>query len=124
MIEIKKIDNKSAALAAIAKFDLKASENDIVMGVFSGVNVVGAGALSLKGYKVYLSDLKLDEENANTQMYLSLARSLLFHADLKGIKNIYADNEEIFPICKLLRFKEENEELALSLEGFFTSECE
>lgn len=123
MIEIKKIDNKSAAIAVISKFNLNAHEDDIIMGVFSGVDIVGAGVLSLWGTKVYLADLKLDAENDNTQMQLSLARSLLFHADLKGIKNIYVRNSEIFPICKLLRFQEADGELSLSLEGFFTSEC-
>ena len=124
MIEIKKIDNKSAVSAVISKFDLKATENDIVMGIFDAMDIVGAGVLSLVGCKVYLADLKTDEENSNIQMLLSLARSLLFHADLKGIKSIYCSNEEIYKICKLLRFKEADGELMLNLEGFFTSECE
>lgn len=124
MIEIKKIDNKSAATAVIAKFNLIAHSEDIVMGVFQGVDIVGAGALSLWGTKVYLSDLKMDSENDNITMLLSLARSLLFHADLKGIKAIYVRNKDIFHVCKLLKFKESGEELALDLEGFFTSECE
>lgn len=124
MIEIKKIDNKSAATAVIAKFNLNAHSDDIVMGVFQGVDIIGAGALSLWGTKVYLSDLKMDSENDNITMLLSLARSLLFHADLKGIKTIYVRNKDIFPVCKLLKFKEAGEELSLDLEGFFTSECE
>ena len=124
MIEIKKIDNKSAASAVIAKFNLNAHSEDIIMGVFDGVNIIGAGALSLWGTKVYLSDLKMDSENNNTQMLLSLARSLLFHADLKGIKTIYVRNKNIYPVCKLLRFSDAGEELMLNLEGFFTSECE
>ena len=124
MIEIKKIDNKSAAAAVISKFNLDAHGEDIVMGVFEGVDIVGAGALALWGTKVYLSDLKMDAENDNIQMLLSLARSLLFHADLKGIKTIYVRNKNIFSVCKLLRFKETGEELYVDLEGFFTSECE
>lgn len=124
MIEIKKIDNKSAAAAVIAKFNLDAHSEDIIMGVFDGVDITGAGALALWGTKVYLSDLKMNADNNNTQMLLSLARSLLFHADLKGIKTIYVRNKSIYPICKLLRFQDSGDELLLNLEGFFTSECE
>lgn len=123
MIEIKKIELGSVVASIIEKFNLNATENDIVMGVFDGPSVIGAGSLSLIGTKVYLSDLKLDESNNNTQMLLSLARSVLFHADLKGIKTVYANNEEIYPTLKLLRFKEDGNELSLDLEGFFTSEC-
>lgn len=123
MIEIKKIENKSAVSAIINKFDLCAEESDIIMGVFDGVDIIGAGSLSLIDYKVYLSDLKTDEANANVQMLLSLARSLLFHADLSGIKTVYCKNGNIYKICRLLRFKENNNELVLNLDGFFTSEC-
>ena len=123
MIEIKQIEKKEEISALIGQFSLTAAADGIFCAMTDGGTLCGCGSLCLRGAKVYLSDVCLSEEYDCDAMRLSLARAVLNLADLRGIKTVYAANEKLFGLCRLLRFKEDGGELFLSLEGYFTAHC-
>ncbi len=104
-------------------FDL---ENSIVMSAKDKNEILAAGALSMKGYHVYLDCVApLGNSPEELSLVLGLMKSLLNLADLRGIKTVYGSNTEMRRLYKLLRFKEtENDEYELSLDGYFSTECE
>ena len=96
-------------------------ENKIIMTARDGENYLGLGTLELCGHKVYLNFLYTKEDDLILK--LGIIKSLLNLADLRGIKTVYSNNKELESLYKMTRFKEENEEYRLSLEGYFSCEC-
>lgn len=100
---------------------VKDLQNKIIMTAKDGDIYLGAGALELIGSKVYLNFV--DTKDDELSLRLGIAKSLLNLADLRGIKFVYGNNEDLEKIYKLTRFKKENDEYILNLEGYFDCGC-
>lgn len=95
--------------------------NRIIMCAKDGDEYLGVGTLELRIDKVYLNFVETkDDELA---LKLGIMKSLLNLADLRGIRTVYGDNEELKSFYKMLRFKEDEEQYILDLEGYFTCGC-
>ncbi len=93
------------------------------MGVYDGDCLIGMGSISLVNLKVYMNFIYTEE--ADFGLRHGLAKALLNMADLSGIQIVYGNNPELFELYSILRFKEENGEYVLPLEGYFTAHsCE
>lgn len=96
-------------------------EQKIIMSAKDGEEYLGVGTLELRIDKVYLNFVTTKEDDLTLK--LGIMKSLLNLADLRGIKTVYGDNEELKSLYKMLRFKENNNEYILELEGYFTCGC-
>ncbi len=90
------------------------------MGLYTADGLAGLGSISLQGTKVYLNFVHVSGEAVELQH--GLAKALLNMADLRGIKTVYGSNPQLEKLYHMLRFHKENNEFALSLEGYFTAE--
>ncbi len=90
------------------------------MGIYDGDTLIGMGSITLIDLKVYMNFIYTEEDDFGLRH--GLAKSLLNMADLSGIKVIYGSNPELYELYRLLRFKEENGEFMLPLEGYFTTD--
>lgn len=90
------------------------------MGVYDGDTLIGMGSITLIDLKVYMNFIYTEDDDFGLRH--GLAKSLLNMADLSGIKTVYGNNPELFELYRLLRFKEDNGEFVLSLEGYFTTD--
>lgn len=104
-------------LKKLGKSELSADE--IIMAAKDGEKYLGVGALELKNYKPYLNTLVAETDDLILK--LSIIKSLLNLADLRGIKTVYGDAPELFSYYKMARFKEVDGEYAVDLKGYF--EC-
>ena len=93
------------------------SSDKIIMTAKDGEKYLGVGALELKNYKAYLNILITETDDLILR--LSIIKSLLNLADLRGIKAIYGDNPELSGYYKMARFKETDGEYAVDLDGYF-----
>ncbi len=96
-------------------------DGKIIMSAKDGGNYLGAGTLELKKDKVYLNFLVTRDDDLSLK--LGILKSLLNLADLRGIKTIYGNEYNLNSLYKMARFKEENGEYILDLEGYFTCGC-
>lgn len=96
-------------------------EQKIIMSAKDGEEYLGVGTLELRIDKVYLNFVATKEDDLTLK--LGIMKSLLNLADLRGIKTIYGDNEELKSLYKMLRFNENDNEYILELEGYFTCGC-
>ncbi len=120
MVTIKQIADITKIKSAPTSLQIEHNfEHEQVMGAFDGETLLAIGSLSLINYKVYLNYI---ESGGDFALIHGLAKALLNMADLRGIKTVYGNNPALFELYRLLRFKEENGEFSLSLEGYFTSE--
>lgn len=123
MLEIRESKDKKRAQEFVKEqgFNYDISD-DIVMVCTDGNEILGVSALSLRGTKVCL-DLILTTADANDMAFkISLARAIMNLADLRGIKEIYGACPELFKLYEMLKFKKEEDEYRLSLDGYFTAE--
>ncbi len=90
------------------------------MGLYEGEVLSAIGSIMLCGAKVYMNFIYTESESF--ELSFGLAKSLLNMADLRGIKTIYGNNPELEKLYTALRFKNENDEYILPLEGYFTVE--
>ncbi len=88
------------------------------MGIYDGDTLIGMGSISLIDSKVYMNFIYTEDDDFGLRH--GLAKALLNMADLSGVKTIYGSNPELFELYSILRFKEENREFVLELEGYFT----
>ena len=95
--------------------------NRIIMCAKEGDEYLGVGTLELRIDKVYLNFVATKDDELTLK--LGIMKSLLNLADLRGIKTVYGDNSELISIYKMLRFKENEENYILNLEGYFTCGC-
>ena len=72
--------------------------NKIVMTAKDGEAYLGAGTLELNGSKVYLNFIGTKDEDL--VLKLSILKSLLNLADLRGIKNVYGNNFDLENLYK------------------------
>ena len=93
----------------------------IVMSAKDDDEYLGVGTLELRVDKVYLN-LVLTKED-DLVLKLGIMKSLLNLADLRGIKTVYGDNDDLKSLYKMLRFKETDGKYILELEGYFTCGC-
>lgn len=96
-------------------------EQKIIMSAKDGEEYLGVGTLELRIDKVYLNFVATKEDDLTLK--LGIMKSLLNLADLRGIKTVYGDNEELKSLYKMLRFNENDNEYILELEGYFTCGC-
>ncbi len=94
---------------------------DIVMVCTDADEILGVSTLCLKGTKVYLDLLLTIEDMGDLAFKAGLARAVMNLADLRGIKEIYGSSPELFELYEMLRFKKEEGEYRLNLEGYFTA---
>ncbi len=116
MLTIKREENNEEIKAI-----LDCKDNTIIMTARDNGKLLGVGTLILKDYKVFLDKIVLINED-DLNLKLGIAKSLLNLADLQGIKTIYGQNEELFKLYKMLKFKEADNIFTLELEGYFTCE--
>ena len=93
------------------------SQDKIIMAAKEGDKYLGVVALELKNYKAYLNTLVTETDDLILR--LSLLKSLLNLADLRGIKTVYGDNTELSSYYKMARFKENDGEYTVDLIGYF-----
>lgn len=93
----------------------------IVMTAKDGDEYLGVGTLELRIDKVYLNFVVTKEDELTLK--LGIMKSLLNLADLRGIKMVYGDNEDLKSLYKMLRFKDTDGKYVLELEGYFTCGC-
>lgn len=120
MLIIKETADKGAAQNFLDSLGISYSiAEDIVMICEENGMVLGVSTLRLCGAKVYIDLLVTVEEDMSLK--LGLAKSLMNLADLRGIKLLYGKNEALKNIYTALRFKENEGEYCVSLEGYFTA---
>lgn len=122
MLTILKEEINDNLIDFLNKLNVKQDLQDkIIMAVKEGEHYLGVGALELRVDKVYLNFLATEEDNLIIK--LSIIKSLLNLADLRGIKTVYGDNPELYSYYKMARFKETNGEYSVDLSGYFNC-CE
>ena len=121
MLTIKKINDIAEVQAYLeAEGIAHTIAQEQFMGIYTDEGLMGIGSICLSGLKVYMDFLYVSENDFG--LLHGLAKSLLNMADLSGIKTIYGKCKELLDLYKILRFKPENDEYVLSLEGYFTAE--
>ena len=93
----------------------------IVMSAKVDNEYLGVGTLELRIDKVYLNFVLTKEDDLTLK--LGIMKSLLNLADLRGIKTVYGDKEDLTSLYKMLKFKEIDGQYILELEGYFTCGC-
>ncbi len=93
----------------------------IIMCAKDKETYLGFGTLELRAHKVYLNTVVTKEDDL--VLKLGIIKSLLNLADLRKIKTVYGDNKCMESLYKMTRFKEENDEFFLDLEGYFSAGC-
>ncbi len=122
MLTIKKEELNDKLNAFLKEIDCHENlQGKIVMCAKDGEVYLGVGTLELRVNKVYLNMIKTKEDDLILK--LGILKSLLNLADLRGIKEIYGDNQELNSLYKMSRFCEKNNEFYLSLDGYFTGNC-
>ncbi len=96
-------------------------QGKIIMCAKDGEEYLGVGTLELRIDKVYLNLVKTKEDDL--VLKLAIIKSLLNLADLRDIKTIYGDNNELQSLYKMAKFTKENDGYSLNLEGYFTCGC-
>lgn len=121
MLTIKKILTTDEIQAYFDKEKLNhIIETEQFMGVYDGDTLIGIGSICLRVTKVYLNFIYVEGEDFSLRH--GLAKALLNMADLSGIKTIYGDEPTLSELYSILRFKKEDKEYVLSLEGYFTTD--
>jgi len=90
------------------------------MGVYDGDGLIGIGSITLVNLKVYMNFIYIKENDFALRH--GLAKALLNMADLSGIKTVYGSEPALKELYSLLRFREQDGEYVLSLEGYFTTD--
>lgn len=122
MLTIKKEDLNDKLENFLKEIDCDENLTDkIVMTAKDGDEYLGVGTLELRIDKVYLNFVVTREDDLTLK--LGIMKSLLNLADLRGIKMIYGDNEDLKSLYKMLRFKDADGKYVLELEGYFTCGC-
>lgn len=122
MLTIKKEDLNDKLENFLKEMDCDENLIDkIVMTAKDGDEYLGVGTLELRIDKVYLNFVVTKEDELTLK--LGIMKSLLNLADLRGIKMIYGDNEDLKSLYKMLRFKDTDGQYILELEGYFTCGC-
>lgn len=122
MLTIKKEDLNDKLESFLKEINCDENLTDkIVMTAKDGDEYLGVGALELRIDKVYLNFVQMKDDELTLK--LGIMKSLLNLADLRGIKTVYGDNEDLKSLYKLLRFKEIEGKYILALEGYFTCGC-
>ena len=122
MLEIRESKDKTRAQEFVKEqgSDYNLSD-DIVMVCADADEILGVSALSLRESKVYLDLLLTIETMGDLAFKAGLARAIMNLADLRGIKEIYGSCPELSELYEMLRFKKEEGEYRLSLDGYFTA---
>ena len=122
MITIKKeeLNDKLAVFLKEISCDEDLAQK-IIMCAKDGEEYLGVGTLELRIDKVYLNFVATKEDELTLK--LGIMKSLLNLADLRGIRSVYGENEDLVSIYKMLRFKESDGKYILELEGYFTCGC-
>ena len=121
MLTIKTIENIDEVIAYLKEKNICHTPGaEQFMGVYDGETLSAIGSIMLCGAKVYMNFIYTETESF--ELSFGLAKSLLNMADLRGIKTIYGNNTELERLYTALRFKKENDEYILPLEGYFTVE--
>ncbi len=121
MLTIKRIEDEKQINAYLASQAITLEDAPRqFMAMYDGETVCGLGALTLEGTKVYMDFLHTSGDGS---LLFGLAKSLLNMADLRGIQMIYGKNPDLENTYTALRFKKEDGEFVLSLEGYFTVSC-
>ena len=122
MLTIKKEELNDKLENFLKEMDCDENLTDkIVMTAKDGDEYLGVGTLELRIDKVYLNFVLTKEDDLTLK--LGIMKSLLNLADLRGIKTVYGDNEDLESFYKMLRFKEIDGKYVLELEGYFTCGC-
>ncbi len=122
MLTIKKEELNDKLNAFLNEINIKENlQGKIIMCAKNGEEYLGIGTLELRVDKVYLNLVKTKEEDL--VLKLGIIKSLLNLADLRGIKTVYGDNNELQSLYKMTKFIKEKDEYSLDLEGYFTCGC-
>ena len=122
MLTIKKEDLNDKLENFLKEIDCDENLTDkIVMTAKDGDEYLGVGTLELRIDKVYLNFVVTKKDELTLK--LGIMKSLLNLADLRGIKMVYGDNEDLKSLYKMLRFKDTDGKYVLELEGYFTCGC-
>ncbi len=119
MLTIKKIITTEEVQAYLEKENIQHPiGTEQFMGMYDGDELIGIGSITLRITKVYMNFIYV--EGDDMALKHGLAKALLNMADLSGIKTVYGDEPALFDLYSLLRFKKEDDEYILPLEGYFT----
>lgn len=121
MLTVKKIITTEEVQAYLDKENIHhpiATEQ--FMGMYDGDGLIGIGSIELRVTKVYMNFIYI--EGNDMALKHGLAKALLNMADLSGIKTVYGDEPLLSDLYSLLRFKKEDDEYVLSLQGYFTTD--
>lgn len=119
MLTIKKVEAPEEIAAYCRKNALsRASGMEQYMGVYADGALIGLGSLQWEHMRVYLDFIHAAD--SDPALVYGLAKALLNMADLKGIQTVYGRNAALTELYTALRFKKNNNEFLLSLDGYFT----
>lgn len=137
MIEITQTDKASI----ISEFGFKPENGSLIMAASESGIVFGAGEIKLSEKYAVLKDIKMKENYDIACFKISIAKSLLNLADLRGIKIVFSDSDDEkltgalkFSNCADFDFERigysknmseiaENYKMFLDLKGYFTAHC-
>lgn len=122
MLTIKKEELNDKLDAFLNEVDIKEDlHGKIIMCAKDDDVYLGVVTLELRIDKVYLNLVKTKSDDL--VLKLALIKSMLNLADLRGIKMVYGENEELASLYTMSKFVKENDQYALNLEGYFTCGC-
>lgn len=137
MIEITQTDKAGI----ISEFGFKPENGSLIMVASDNGIIFGAGEIKLSEKYAVLKDIKMKENYDIACFKISIAKSLLNLADLRGIKIVFSnsDDEKLtealkFAKCADTGFEKpeysenlseiaENYKMFLNLKGYFTAHC-
>ena len=134
MLTIKIVEDGTASAKEMGVSLLPGAE---VMEVRDGQLLMGIGVMRLFDNFAVIDDICMKEEFKEFTLEYGLGKSLLNVVDLRGIRFVFSDNENIEKQLRALKFKAPSEledasqyppeilphRLCLCLDGYFLAKC-
>ena len=119
MIEVKTVIDKTEATAFIRERGIGTDLQPLfVMCATEKGKLLGVGAVSMDA-----SGAKIEEVVCDEDIDWLIGKALLNSLELGGIMDVVIENEKLFALAKMLRFKEDGGKYTVNLEGYFTAGC-
>lgn len=119
MIEVKTVIDKAEATEFLRAHGIVTDLQPLfVMCATEKGKLLGVGAVSMDASGAKIEEIVCDED-----IGWLIGKALLNSLDLGGIRNVVIEKENLFPLAKMLRFKESGGVYAVDLEGYFEAGC-
>ncbi len=119
MIEVKAVVDKTQATQFIRSKGVTTDLQPLfVMCATEKDKLLGVGAVSMNRSETVIEEIIYDED-----IGWLIGKALLNALELGGVRHVKIKNPSLKSLASFLRFKEENGEWIVDLEGYFESGC-